>query len=320
MPKTSQTVIRIYQSCTKKDSKLTQIVKILVVKMNIPEPNKSYQVTQQQLLQLPKSRYRPDDYLEKLSSPQHEAVLTTPSMHGDSDATLLYSSSDETIPYWTLSNDNASTNQSPLNKHNKIDITTNIKCIKNQKKPTKRRLNISVHGIRKYHQHYYFKCVETSCNRTFNKVRDWNTHHHMMHKYKLKCDLCGRKFVTPSTHRAHRNYHAPHKYTCVQCEKTFAFESGLKQHKIIHTHSKLNRCFTDTCTKAFKWLQDLVHHIKRHMQEKWLCKNCDMVFAEKRLLKRNEHKHIDTYRYRCNKCDFKSKWPTPYKRHLKLHS
>ena len=69
-----------------------------------------------------------------------------------------------------------------------------------------------------------------------------------------------------------------------------------------------------------QWPQDLVHHIKQHMQVKWQCKNCDMVFAEKRLLKCHEHKHIDTYRFRCNKCDFKSKWPTPYKRHLKLHS
>ena len=123
-----------YQSRTKKDSKLTQIMKILVVKMNILDPNKSYQLTQQQLLQLPKSRYRPDDYLGKLSSPRLKAVLTTSSIHGDSDETLRYSSSDETIPYWTFSNDNASTSQSPLNKHNKIDSTTNIKGIKNWKK------------------------------------------------------------------------------------------------------------------------------------------------------------------------------------------
>ena len=54
-----------YQSCAKEISMLIQPVKILVVKMNIPDPNKSYHVTQQQLLQLPKSRYRPDDYLEK---------------------------------------------------------------------------------------------------------------------------------------------------------------------------------------------------------------------------------------------------------------
>ena len=251
-----------YQSCTKRDSKLTQIVKILVVKMNISNPNKWYRVTQQQLLQLPKSRYRPDDYLEKLPSPQLEAVSESSSIHGDSDATLLYSSSDETIPYWTFSDDKASTNQSTLNKHNKIDKTTNIKDIKNRKNLTKHRFNISVYGIRKYHWCYYFKCVETNCNRTFNKVRDWNTQHCMMHKHKLKCELCGRKFVTPSTHRAHRNCHAPHKYTCVRCGKTFAFESGLKQHKTVHTHSKLNCCFTGTCTKAFKWPQDLVHHIK----------------------------------------------------------
>ena len=151
-------------------------------------------------------------------------------------------------------------------------------------------------------------------------MRDWNAHHRLVHKNRLKCGLCQRKFATPSAHRAHRNYHAPHKFNCNRCGKTFAFESGLKQHKVIHTHSKLNHCFTGTCTKAFKWPQDLVRHIKRHMQEKWPCTKCDMVFAEKRLLKRHKYKHLSTYRYRCSKCDFKSKWPTPFNCHLRSHS
>ena len=110
-----------------------------------------------------------------------------------------------------------------------------------------------------------------------------------------------------------QNYHAPHKYTCTLCDKTFAFQSGLKQHKTVHTRSRLHRCFSGTCTKAFKWSQDLVHHIKHHMQGRWSCKSCDMTFAEKHLLKCHEYKHNDTYCYRCNRCDFKSKWPTPYK-------
>ena len=155
--------------------------------------------------------------------------------------------------------------------------------------------------------------VQTNCNRSFNKVCDWNMHHRITHKYKLKCELCRKKFASPSAHRVHRNYHAPHKYTCTLCDKTFAFQSGLKQHKTVHTRSKLHHCCSGTCTKAFKWPQDLVCHIKHHMQERWSCKNCDMTFAEKRLLKRHEHKHLDIYCYKCDKCDFKSKWPTPYK-------
>ena len=150
-------------------------------------------------------------------------------------------------------------------------------------------------------------------------MKDWNAHHCLVHKNRLKCGLCGRMFTTLSAHRAHKNYHAPHKYNCNMCGKTFAFGSGLKQHKVAHTRSKLNRCFAGTCKKASKWPQDLTHHIMKHMQETWSCAKCDMDFEEKRSLKRHEYKHLNIYRYRCNKCTYQSKWPTPFKHHLKLH-
>ena len=171
---------QLYQSCAKEASTLTQPVKILVVKMNISDPNKSYQVTQQ-LLQLPKSRYRPDDYLEKLAPAQHEPASVASDMHGDSDATLLYSSSHETIPYWPLGDDKLSTSLSTLDIHKKTESTTSVKNTINWKILTKCRFNIDLYGIRKYHRHYYFKCAEANSNRSFNKVRDWNMHHHIIH-------------------------------------------------------------------------------------------------------------------------------------------
>ena len=328
----------LLQKYTEKDSKLLLTVKIMAMKMNTIKPNKSYQVSQQQLLQLPKSKYRPANYYDKLLSSRPESISSVhsihkdsdatlpysssgeksplphpalvsslPSKHADSDTTLPYSSSDETIPYWDHCEDNRPENP-------KI-----IKDTKKSGKFTKRRFGISFIGIRKCRRYYHFKCKEPRCNKTFNKVRDWNAHHRLVHKNKLKCGLCGRKFTTPSAYRAHNNYHAPHKFNCNICGKTFAFESGLKQHKVVHTHSKLNRCFTGKCTKAFKWPQDLVHHIKRHMQEKWPCIKCNMVFVEKCLLKRHEYKHLSIYRYRCSKCNYKSKWPTPFNCHLMLH-
>ena len=319
----------LLQTYAEKDSKLLLTVKFVAMKMNIIKPNKSYQVSQQQLLQLPKSKYRPDNYYGKLLSPRPESassvhsihedsdvtlpysssseksplphpalVSSLPSKHADSDTTLPYSSSDETISYWDHCEDNRTENP-------KI-----IKDTKNCGKSTRHRFDISFIGIRKCCRYYHFKCKEPRCNKTFNKVRDWNAHHRLVHKNRLKCGLCGRKFTTPSAYRVHKNYHAPHKFNCNICRKTFAFESGLKQHKVVHTHSKLNRCFIGTCTKAFKWPQDLVRHIKRHMQEKWPCTKCDMVFAEKHLLKQHEYKHLSTYR---------SKWRTPFNRHLRLH-
>ena len=80
-------------------------LKILVENMDIKDPNKSYKVTQHQLEKLPKSKYRPENYLKQLVSTQDNAAPASPDIHGDSDATLLYSSSDETIQYWPPDDD-----------------------------------------------------------------------------------------------------------------------------------------------------------------------------------------------------------------------
>ena len=269
----------LLQTYAEKDSKLTLIVKIVTVNMKLLNPNKSYHVSQQQLLQLPKSKYRQDNYYGKLLSPSPKSVTPVHSIHEDSDATLPYSSSGEKSPL-----SHPVLEPSLLNKHADSDTTlpysssdetipywdySDVNRIENPKfsKSTKRAFEINFIGIRKHHRYYLFKCKGPRCNKTFNKVKDWNAHHRLVHKNRLKCRLCGRMFTTPSAHRVHKNYHAPHKYNCNICRKTFAFESGLKQHKVVHTRSKLKSCFTGTCKKAFKWPQDLVLHIKKHMQE-----------------------------------------------------
>ena len=328
----------LHLTYAEKDIKLTSIVNIVAVNMKLLNPNKSYHVSQQQLLQLPMSKYRQDNYYDKLLPPSPESVTPVYSIHDDSNATLPYSSlgeksplshpvlepslpnkyadSDTTLPYSSSDETILYCDYSDVNRIENPKISKNTKI---GGKSTKRTFEISFIGIRRRRQHYLFKCIAPRCNKTFNKVKDWNAHHRLVHKNRLRCMLCGRMFTTPSAHRAHKNYHVPHKYNCNTCGITFAFESGLKQHKVVHTQSKLNHCFIGTCKKAFKWPQDLVRHIKKHMQETWSCTKCDMVFAEKRLLKRHEYKHLNIYRYRCNKCNYKSKWPTPFKRHLKLH-
>ena len=160
----------LLQTYAKKDSKLTSIVKIVAVNMNLSNPNKSYHVSQQQLLQLPKSQYRPDNYYDKLLSPSPKSVTpvhsihndndatlpysssgeksplshpvlepSLPNKHTDSDTTLPYSSSDETIPYWDYCDDNRTGNPK---------ISKNVKICG---KSTKRTFEISFIGIRKCH-------------------------------------------------------------------------------------------------------------------------------------------------------------------------
>ena len=62
------------------------------------------------------------------------------------------------------------------------------------------KFNIDIHGIRKHCPKYYFKCVVKKCGRSFNKIKGWNTHHHIVHRTKLKCGDCGKYFATPSLH------------------------------------------------------------------------------------------------------------------------
>ena len=81
-----------------KDSKLTSIVKIVAVNMKLINPSKGYYVSQQQLLQLPKSKYRSDNYYDKVLSLSSESVTSVHSKHGDSDVPLPYSTSGEKSP------------------------------------------------------------------------------------------------------------------------------------------------------------------------------------------------------------------------------
>ena len=157
------------------------------------------------------------------------------------------------------------------------------------------KFNINVHGIRKHHPKYYSKCVVKRCGCSSNKIKDWNTHHRIVHRTKIKCMDCCRQFITPSLHWAHCNNHALHKHTCQVCKKTFACLSGLNQHKCVHTRSKLYCCFLGSCKKAYKWPQDLTHHVQCHILKKWPCKQCDKIFLEEHLLKWHLYKHLEIY-------------------------
>ena len=137
--------------------------------------NQSQQIiiTQKTLDDLPKSKYRLDGYLETLNA-KYEAPHTE---KYDTDATVAYSSSDETVPYW------------PLDRDQQIHVFLKITPSEHadNKKPKKRtimakpsmvfKFNIDVHGIRKHHPKYYFKCVVKRCGHSLNKIKDWNIHH-----------------------------------------------------------------------------------------------------------------------------------------------
>ena len=172
-------------------------------------------------------------------------------------------------------------------------------------------------GIKKKKPKYYFRCVVENCSKTFDKLQTWNTHHQIHHKSLIKCTICWKSFETPSVARSHKNSHAPQKHICTQCNKAFAYGSALRLHKNTHVNQKRHKCFHGNCRKSYRWLQDLLRHIQWHLKMNWSCEKCDFITHEKHLLKRHRATHVNFYKYKCKKCTYKSKWPTPFARHQK---
>ena len=156
------------------DIKLSYTVRIHLENMKMEDTTHRFKVTQDLLDKLPKSKYRSENYLDLLSSTY---AATAPDEH-DSDATLLYSSLDETIQYWPLDKEHNIVTPSRYTVQDAIDSNSERKETDTHKKLlSKGYFNINLHGIRKHRCQYYFKCAEGNCNKSLNRIQDWNMHH-----------------------------------------------------------------------------------------------------------------------------------------------
>ena len=147
-------------------------------------PSQKVTVTQEVLNRLPKSKYREDNYLSTLM----DSCETSSTYKYDSDATLPYSSSDETIQYWPHGSEKNANNQ----ECDETNISVHRATKKKHENSKVIKFSINVHGLHCHHRKYYFKCVVTKCNKAFNKIKDWTIHHRIFHKTKIKCELCGK--------------------------------------------------------------------------------------------------------------------------------
>ena len=129
-------------------------------------------------------------------------------------------------------------------------------------KPSQFMFKIHTVGIKKKKTKYYFKCVDGNCDKTFDKLQTWNTHHRLHHKSSIRCTICWKSFDTPSVARSHKNSHAPQKHKCTQCNKAFAYSSALRLHRNTHIKQKHHKCFHGNCRKSYQWPQDLSRHIQ----------------------------------------------------------
>ena len=117
----------------------TALCTVSLEQLNIDNPMQRVIVTQELLTQLPRSKYREDNYLSTLMD---SCELTLIDKY-DSDATLPYSLSDETIQYWSCgSEQNAG---SPEYDEANMPVYRVTKKKRANSKVIK--FNINVHGI-----------------------------------------------------------------------------------------------------------------------------------------------------------------------------
>ena len=262
-------------------------LKVSVQKYKVTSETQTIHITQNLMDNLPTSKYRKgwDTYI-----PADEGA--------ESDTTLIY---------WLLSDDSDSDH---VRSDPPIASTSRV----SRKKST---FNINWHGLCRRKPRYWFKCKVSTCDSTFSTIHGWNFHHSYVHRnITLKCEICGRKFTSPSAHRAHKSAHVPRTNICTICNKAFPFKSGLRQHMMVHIKQKHHRCFAGNCKRSYKWASDLNCHVKTHVDRRHQSPDCDYSSREERLFKRHLKKHIDEFKYRCMYCIFKTKWPTPFKRHI----
>ena len=120
--------------------------------------------------------------------------------------------------------------------------------LKKETSGTKPKFTFSTHKLlHKKKRNYVFHCVIRGCRKTFNKVKDWNSHHlHHHRSVKYKCTKCSKWFSTPTGIKDHKYTHEEKCFKCSRCEKNFYLQSGLNLHRNLHRRTKSYKCFTKT--------------------------------------------------------------------------
>ena len=221
----------------------------------------------------------------------------------DSEETIIYNPDEMSPP-----------KSSKLTEH--ATESKRSKARKSRRSTTKSGFRISVYGIKRKRKPTYLGCKIPGCSLKFPSVREWNSHHRLVHQgIQLTCTVCKKRFNTPSFLRDHVYVHSKINYKCEKCDKNFLFKSLYRIHVRTHLRSKIHKCFAGSCNKEYKWPQDLHRHIQTHLKGRYDCNICDYSNTQEYLLKRHLKKHSDKMNYQCEFCEFRRKWYTQLKRH-----
>ena len=248
--------------------------------------------------------------MEELPQPHDVAVIKEPTPELPMEATYASTSSVMNKKHGALSCEQILEilNNQPIIVLKRCPIPKKDKCptraetgiFPSHKTATQYKLRIQTHNLkRKCKWRYYFKCAAEGCSCGFSSVKEWNIHHLAKHKtVTYYCRECTKQLQMLTSMRSHELTCRNKPYSCGRCGKTFLHLSKLNLHRHFHRHQRLYSC----CKRAYKWPQDLLRHIKKHLNVILKCKLCTYTTHEKRLLRQHSNIYTRKLPYKCRKC------------------
>ncbi|XP_078680489.1 uncharacterized protein LOC144915725 [Branchiostoma floridae x Branchiostoma belcheri] len=158
------------------------------------------------------------------------------------------------------------------------------------------------------------------CGKFFKFLGNLNHHVQVIHSdtRPFPCKKCNYSSKSKEGLLRHdKRVHSDNKMACPHCGFSTCNKSALEKHMDLHSEDRQHKC--PHCTYGFKESNALKRHIEEVHSEKPLhhCSRCSYSSSNHIRMEEHELAHLETTRYNCEICDFKSKWRTSLFRHYK---
>ncbi|XP_061392309.1 zinc finger protein 420-like [Musca vetustissima] len=138
---------------------------------------------------------------------------------------------------------------------------------------------------------------------------------------KLLCAYCPREFKTSKSLHQHERIHESESaytiYTCDDCGRQYATQLLLDTHRKQAHKERDHIC--SICGNAFKLKNQLVNHMKLHLEKNIQCPHCDKKYARQFDLNVHLRSHTGEMPYACHLCSKRFAIKVRLTYHLQKH-